>query len=117
MMMMMMMMSPLCLSLVLIVFLKFVCRPSWLAVLLCEVLALLKKHVKKGMQPRCWTKKKKKGMWEEGYAGWRAVGPSLMAINVLGPFVTVSVVSVVVVSVLMFLSIVLARTIKNEGLK
>lgn len=40
-----------------------------------------------------------------------------MAINVLGPFVTVSVVSVVVVSVLMFLSIVLARTIKNEGLK
>lgn len=60
MMMMMMMMSPLCLSLVLIVFLKFVCRPSWLAVLLCEVLALLKKHVKKGMQPRCWTKKKKR---------------------------------------------------------
>lgn len=61
--------------------------------------------------------KKKKGMWEEGYAGWRAVGPSLMAINVLGLSVTVSVVSVVVVSVLMFLSIILARAIKNEGLK
>lgn len=40
-----------------------------------------------------------------------------MAINVLGLSVTVSVVSVVVVSVLMFLSIILARAIKNEGLK
>lgn len=41
MMMMMMMMSPLCLSLVLIVFFKKgVCCPSWLAVLLCEVLPL-----------------------------------------------------------------------------
>lgn len=26
----------------------------------------IKKHVKKGMQPRCWTKKKKKGMMGRG---------------------------------------------------
>lgn len=84
--MMMMMMSPFCLSLVLIVFLNFVCCPSWLAVLLCEVLALLKKHVTNGLRPRDWTKTIKKALWEEGYASLRAVGTSLMAINGFRPF-------------------------------
>lgn len=86
---------------------KVVCCLSWLAVLLCEVLAQFKKkkHVKKGLD-------RTKALWEEGYAGSRAVGPSLMAItslvpfvtvSSLVPFVTVSVVTVVVVSVLMLI--------------
>ena len=100
----MIMMSPLCLSLVLIVFFKkkCVCRPSWLAVLLCEVTI-------KSMLKRDWTKQR--------HYGKRAVGPALMAINVLVPFfVTVSDVNVVVVSVLMliFLLVVLARTLKTN---
>ena len=69
---MMIMVSPLCLSLVLIVFFKkCVCRPSWLAVLLCEVTI-------KSMFKRDWTKQR--------HYGKRAVGPALMAINVLVPF-------------------------------
>lgn len=75
------MMSPLCLSLVPIVFLNFVYRPSCLAVLLCEVLALLnacyKGNAAEGLD-------KRKAWWEEGYTGSRAEGP--MAVNGFGPF-------------------------------
>lgn len=59
------------------------------------------------MQLRDWTQKKeekksKEASWEVGSASSRVVGPSLMAINgFLVPFVPVSVVNVVVVSVLM----------------
>lgn len=55
-----------------------------------------KKHVKKGFD-------KTKASWEGGYSGSRAVGHFLMAINSMVPFVTVSVVAVVVVSVLMLI--------------
>lgn len=76
-----------------------------------------KKHVKKEIQPRDWTQKK--GMTGRGLSGglwdlcwWQSMIWSLLS---------VSVVNVVAVSVLMliFLSVVLARTLKNtsRGLK
>lgn len=54
-----MMMSPLCLSLVLTVFLKNVCVVRLGLLYFCvKSWKYFKKHVQKGMQPRDWTKKK-----------------------------------------------------------
>lgn len=70
------MMMKMSLSLVLIVFLKVVYYQSWLDVLLCEVLALLKKSMLKEKSPEGLVRRKKKGMmgrglcWLEGCGTW-----------------------------------------------
>lgn len=102
---MMLMMSHLCLSLVLYKKLYVVCLGLLYFCVKSWHNLKKKKHVKKGLD-------RTKALWEEGYAGSRAVGPSLMAItslvpfvtvSSLVPFVTVSVLTVVVVSVLMLI--------------